>query len=75
MQNERTTVSDDAAQFLEQCHAALHQHTGGNPRPFLELWSSAPDVTLMGGVGGHRVGIDAVSAQERVRSGATTRTA
>src|SRR2546423_3720069 len=54
----------DAAEFpefLERCHAALRQHTSGNPRPFLELWSHAPDVSLMGGVGGHRVGIDAVS--------------
>jgi hypothetical protein len=59
MENQGATASDDGAQFLEQCHAALHQHTGGNPRPFLELWSRAPDVSLMGGVGGHQVGIDA----------------
>ena len=48
MQTARTTVSSDAARFLKQCHAALRQHTGGNPRPFLELWSRAPDVSLMG---------------------------
>ena len=53
MHTARTTMSADAAQFLEQCHAALRQHTGGNPRPFLELWSRAPDVSLMG-VGGHQ---------------------
>ena len=54
----------DAAEFpgfLERCHDALRQHTGGNPRPFLELWSHADDVSLMGGVGGHQVGIDEVS--------------
>ncbi len=51
-----------AAEFLERCHDALRRHTGGNPRPFLELWSRAPDVSLMGGVGGHQVGIEAVSA-------------
>ena len=62
MQTARTTVSADAAQFLKQCHAALREHTGGNPRPFLQLWSRAPDVSLMGGVGGHQVGIEAVSA-------------
>jgi hypothetical protein len=62
MQTAGTTASADAAQFLKECHAALHQHTGGNPRPFLGLWSRAPDVSLMGGVGGHQVGIDAVSA-------------
>jgi ketosteroid isomerase-like protein len=54
----------DAAEFLEfveRCHDALRQHTGGNPRPFLELWSHADDVSLMGGVGGHQVGFDEVS--------------
>ncbi len=51
----------DASEFIEQCHHALRQHTGGNPRPFLELWSRAGDVSLMGGVGGHQVGIDNVT--------------
>jgi len=51
----------DAVEFLERCHDALRQHTGGNPRPYLDLWSQAEDVSLMGGVGGHRVGIAAVS--------------
>jgi hypothetical protein len=42
----------DAAEFpefLQRCHDALRQHTGGNPRPYLELWSRADDVSLMGG--------------------------
>ncbi len=51
----------EAAEFLEQCHVALGQHTGGNPKPYLELWSHADDVSLMGGVGGHQVGIAAVT--------------
>jgi ketosteroid isomerase-like protein len=51
----------DAVEFLERCHDALRQHTGGNPRPYLDLWSQADDVSLMGGVGGHQVGIAAVS--------------
>jgi hypothetical protein len=44
----------EAAEFIERCHRALRQHTGGNPRPYLELWSHADDVSLMGGVGGHQ---------------------
>src|SRR5260221_13129153 len=52
----------EAAAFIERCHDALRQHTGGNPRPYLELWSHAEDVSLMGGVGGHPVGIDDVTA-------------
>src|SRR5579863_6611852 len=55
------TPDTDAAEFIERCHDALRQHTGGNPRPFLALWSRADDVSLMGGVGGHQVGIDNVT--------------
>jgi len=51
----------EAAEFIEQCHRALRQHTSGNPRPYLELWSHAEDVSLMGGVGGHQVGIHDVT--------------
>jgi ketosteroid isomerase-like protein len=51
----------DAAEFVERCHDALRQHTSGDPRPFLALWSHADDVSLMGGVGGHQVGIDSVT--------------
>jgi ketosteroid isomerase-like protein len=51
----------EAAEFIERCHRALRQHTGGNPRPYLELWSHADDVSLMGGVGGHQVGINDVT--------------
>ncbi len=53
-------------EFLERCHDALRQHTGGDPRPYLQLWSHADDVSLMGGVGGHQVGIDA-ELVERVK--------
>jgi hypothetical protein len=60
MQNATASLDADAAEFLDRCHGALRHHTSGNPQPFLELWSRAPDVSLMGGVGGHQVGIDAV---------------
>jgi SnoaL-like domain len=56
-----TTIDADGFQFLKECHTALHQHTSGNPRPYLDLWSTAEDVSLMGGVGGHQVGLDAVT--------------
>jgi ketosteroid isomerase-like protein len=61
MEGSRGRLDAEAAEFLERCHDALRQHTGGNPRPFLELWSHAGDVSLMGGVGGHQVGFDEVS--------------
>ncbi|MGO9488335.1 MAG: YybH family protein [Solirubrobacteraceae bacterium] len=61
MQSTGARVDGEAAEFVRRCHEALGKHTGGNPAPFLELWSHADDVSLMGGVGGHQVGIDAVS--------------
>ena len=51
----------EGAEFVERCHRALRQHTSGNPRPYLDLWSDADDVSLMGGVGGHQVGLDQVT--------------
>ena len=60
--NVGTGRSDtEAAEFLERCHGALRLHTSGNPRPYLDLWSDADDVSLMGGVGGHQVGLEQVS--------------
>jgi ketosteroid isomerase-like protein len=61
MEPTTTGLDPDAAEFIERCHKALKEHTGGNPRPYLELWSDANDVSLMGGVGGHQVGLDQVS--------------
>ena len=58
---EREQTMRNAAEFLERCHRALRQHTSGNPRPYLDLWSDADDVSLMGGVGGHQVGLEQVS--------------
>ena len=58
---ERDADGAEFLEFLERCHEALRQHTSGNPRPFLDLWSRAADVSLMGGVGGHQVGFDQVS--------------
>src|ERR1700732_1175890 len=58
MQGTTGRPDAEATKFVERCHDALRQHTGGNPRPFLELWSHAEDVSLMGGGGGHQVGFD-----------------
>jgi len=60
--NLATETNDaEAAEFVERCHRALRQHTSGNPRPYLDLWSDADDVSLMGGVGGHQVGLEHVT--------------
>ena len=61
MESMTTALDASAAEFIERCHRALKEHTGGNPRPYLDLWSDANDVSLMGGVGGHQVGIDQVT--------------
>lgn len=61
MEDVQVTSDREFDEFVDRCHAALHLHTGGNPQPFLDLWSQADDVTLMGGVGGWQVGISEVS--------------
>jgi ketosteroid isomerase-like protein len=61
MEHSTDGTDAEAAEFIERCHRALRQHTGGNPRPYLDLWSHADDVSLMGGVGGHQVGINNVT--------------
>jgi ketosteroid isomerase-like protein len=61
METSTGRPTPEAADFIDECHRALRQHTGGNPRPYLELWSQAKDVSLMGGVGGHQVGIHDVT--------------
>jgi hypothetical protein len=69
---ETATDGADATRFMERCHEALRQHTGENPRPFLDLWSQADDVSLMGGVGGHQVGFAAVSELLSAAAGRST---
>jgi hypothetical protein len=39
MESATVRADAEAAAFVERCHDALGQHTGGNPRPYLELWS------------------------------------
>ena len=47
--------------FIARCHEAIRHQSQGRPEPFLRLWSHADDVSLMGGVGGHQVGIHDVT--------------
>ena len=61
MEHSTDRAGVDAAAFVEECHRALRQHTSGNPLPYLALWSHAGDVSLMGGVGGHQVGLHDVT--------------
>ena len=61
MESLSDSTDVEPAEFVEKCHRALRQHTSGNPRPYFELWSHAQDVSLMGGVGGHQVGIQDVT--------------
>jgi ketosteroid isomerase-like protein len=47
--------------FVNLCHAAITEQSQGHPERFLELWSHAPDVTIMAAIGGYQVGFEAVS--------------
>jgi ketosteroid isomerase-like protein len=46
--------------FVDRCHAAITRQSQGHPKPFLDLWSHADDVTIMAAIGGYQVGFDAV---------------
>lgn len=57
----KSTVEAGLDDFIARCHAALTQQSQGKPEPFLELWSHAPDVSIMAAIGGYQVGFEQVS--------------
>ena len=57
-----TPVPADLQEFMDDLHQKLEGHaTRGDTEPFLELWSHAPDASIMAAVGGYHVGFDEVS--------------
>jgi ketosteroid isomerase-like protein len=45
------STSDDFQQAIDEVQAALRQLVQGDPAPLLALWSHAPDVTALTGMG------------------------
>jgi ketosteroid isomerase-like protein len=59
---QATTVPADLSSFIDRCHDAVRQQSGGNSEALLALWSRAEDVTLMAATNGYQSGFDDVSA-------------
>jgi ketosteroid isomerase-like protein len=53
-------VVADLREMLDRTTAALGYLVNGDAGPYLELWSHADDVTVMGGFGSHERGWDRV---------------
>ncbi|MBV9042999.1 MAG: nuclear transport factor 2 family protein [Acidimicrobiia bacterium] len=62
MTTDTTTREPELHDFIARCHEALTQQSQGRPQPFLDLWSTAEDVTIMAAVGGYEIGFERVSA-------------
>jgi len=57
-----TEVPADLQTFMDNLHEKLRGHaTRSDTHPFLELWSHAPDASIMAAVGGYHIGYDKVS--------------
>lgn len=57
-----TTTPADLQEFLDDLHDKLDGHaTRSETDAFLQLWSHAPDASIMAAVGGYRVGYDQVA--------------
>jgi ketosteroid isomerase-like protein len=56
------TTPADFQEFLDDLHRRLEGHaTRSETEAFLQLWSHAPDASIMAAVGGYHVGYDEVA--------------
>jgi hypothetical protein len=51
-----TTITDDFAEFVGTCRAAVAQQVSGRTEAFQSLWSRDDDVVLLGAAGSHQQG-------------------
>jgi ketosteroid isomerase-like protein len=52
-----TSGADDGLEkFVEQCLEGLSDQVKGNSQPFLDVWSHADDVAILGAIGSHAEG-------------------
>ena len=43
----------DLEQFIDRCFDGLSRQVQGSSQPFLEVWSRADDVAILGALGSH----------------------
>jgi ketosteroid isomerase-like protein len=56
-------TSDDFQQAIAEVQAALRQLVQGDPDPLIALWSHAPDVTSLNGMGTNEQGWERIGPQ------------
>ncbi len=57
-----TSVDTQLEEFVKRCLEGLSHQVAGNSAPFLEVWSHADDVAILGAVGSYAQGWDNVRA-------------
>jgi ketosteroid isomerase-like protein len=62
MTTKTTTTPADLQVFLDDLHEKLEGHaTRSETDAFLQLWSHAPDASIMAAVGGYHIGYDRIA--------------
>ena len=61
MTSTDTTIPTDLSDFLDRCHDAVRQQSGGHSDALLDAFSRAEDISLMAATNGYQVGFDDVS--------------
>jgi ketosteroid isomerase-like protein len=57
-----TEPSSDPEEFIQQCLEGLSHQVMGHSEPFLEVWSHADDVAILGALGSYAQGWESVRA-------------
>ncbi|HTX30436.1 MAG TPA: DUF4440 domain-containing protein [Solirubrobacteraceae bacterium] len=55
-------IEPELEEFVKRCLEGLSHQVQGNSEPFLEVWSHADDVAILGAVGSYAQGWEAVRA-------------
>jgi hypothetical protein len=54
--NTTTNAAADLDDFIRRCQDGLRHQVQGDSEPFLEVWSHADDVAILGAIGSHARG-------------------
>src|ERR1700722_11884686 len=65
MSSRSQSRATELEEFIRQCHDGLAHQLQGNSGPFLELWSHADDVAILGAIGSYARGWEDVKAHIR----------
>jgi len=66
--NGSNADNGELAAFIERCQDGLRHQVRGDSGPFLEVWSRADDVAILGAIGSYARGWDDVESHLRAAS-------